>query len=83
MDIRKLTRFLLWCTIVNGGLLLVSFAVLAIGGTAFVYETHGIWFALPPETFAAILYIFLGTYKIAILIFNLVPYVALRIVGPG
>ena len=83
MDILKLTRFLLWCTIVNGGLLIVSFAVFAIGGTDFVYKTHGTWFALPPETFAAIVYMFLGTYKIAILIFNLIPYVALRIVGPA
>jgi hypothetical protein len=81
MDIRKLTRFLLWCTIINGALLIVSFAVFTIGGTDFVYRTHGIWFSLPQETFNAIIYLFLGTYKIAILVFNLVPYVALRIVG--
>ena len=83
MDIRKLTRFLLWCTIINGALLIVSFAVFTIGGTDFVYRTHGIWFSLPQETFNAIIYLFLGTYKIAILVFNLVPYVALRIVGQG
>ncbi len=81
MDIRKLTRFLLWCTIINGALLIVSFAVFAIGGTGFVYRAHGQWFALPPETFNAILYAFLGAYKIAILVFNLVPYIALRIVA--
>ena len=83
MDIRKLTRFLLWCTIINGGLLIVSFAVFAIAGTEFVYQMHGQWFAVPRETFNATLYMFLGTYKIAILVFNLVPYVALRIVAKG
>ena len=81
MDTRKLTKFLLWCTIINGALLVVAFAVFAVGGTDVVYKTHGIWFALPPETFSAIVYMFLGTYKIAILVFNLIPYVALRIVG--
>ncbi len=83
MDIRKLTRFFLWCTIVNGAVLIVSFAVFAIGGTEFVYQMHGKWFAVPRETFDAILYLLLGIYKIAILVFNLVPYVALRIVAKG
>jgi hypothetical protein len=83
MDMRKLTRFFLWCTIINGALLIVSFAVFAIGGTEFVYEMHGKWFAVPPETFNAILYLFLGIYKVAILIFNLVPYAALKIVAKG
>ncbi|MDH3911536.1 MAG: hypothetical protein OEU09_09575 [Rhodospirillales bacterium] len=81
MDIRKLTRFFLWCTIINGALLIVSFAAFAIGGTDFVYQTHGKWFSVTPETFNAVLYLFLGLYKIAILVFNLVPYVALRIVA--
>jgi len=81
MDIRKLTRFFLWCTIINAALLIFSFAVFAIGGTDFVYQTHGKWFSVPQETFNAMLYMFLGMYKIAILVFNLVPYVALRIVG--
>ena len=73
MDIREPTRFLQWCTIVNGALFLDSFALFAIGGTDFVYRTHGLWFALPPDTVSAFLYMFLGTDKIAILLFNLVP----------
>lgn len=81
MDIPKLSRFLLWCTVINAAVLIVAFAVFALGGTEFAYRLHGRWFALPPETFGAIVYMFLGAYKIAILVFNLVPYLALRIVA--
>jgi hypothetical protein len=79
MDMRKLTRFLLWCTVINGALLIVSFAVFALAGTDFVYRAHGQWFALSRESFDALLYQLMGAYKIAILVFKLVPYIALRI----
>jgi hypothetical protein len=35
---------------------------------------------MPREVFDVVLYSFLGLYKIVILVFNFVPYVALRIV---
>jgi hypothetical protein len=38
-------------------------------------------FHLSREAFDVVLYAFLGLYKITILIFNLVPYVALRIIA--
>ncbi|MDH3595236.1 MAG: hypothetical protein OEM93_10335 [Rhodospirillales bacterium] len=83
MDIRTLTRFLLWCTIVNGAVLIVSFAVFAIGGREFVYQAHGKWVAVPRKTVDAVLYLLLGIYKIAVLVFNLIPYAVLRIVAKG
>ena len=81
MDIRKLARFLLWCTIVNGAFLLVSFALFDINGTDFVHRTHGIWFALPPNAVSAILYMFLGTDKIAILILYQRSWVLTRLMA--
>jgi len=83
MDLRQLTAFFLWCTIINAVLLFASFAVFAIAGTDFAYRVHGQWFSVPQATFDATLYLLLGAYKIAILVFNLVPYVALRIVARG
>ena len=38
------------------------------------------WFPIPRETFNVAIYSLLGFYKIVILVFNLVPYVALLIV---
>jgi len=41
------------------------------------YSTPG----MPRETFNVVIESFLGVYKIAVFVFNLVPYVTLLIVG--
>lgn len=38
---------------------------------------------MPRETFDAVLYAFIGLFKIMVLVFNLVPYLARRVVGGG
>ena len=80
MDIQILTRFLMWCTIVNAGLLTLSFLISALAGD-FVYRMHSKWFPMPRETFTVVVYCFLGVYKIVFVFFNVVPYVALLIVA--
>jgi hypothetical protein len=42
-----------------------------------MYRTHHRWFRLPVETFDAIHYAALAFYKIGIVLFILVPWVAL------
>ncbi len=79
MDIRKLTDFFKWCTIINVALFALS-VILIIAAPDFIYSTHGQLFHLPREAFDVVLYSFLGLYKIVILVFNLVPYLALLIV---
>lgn len=79
MDSEKLTAFFLWCSIINGALLIFSI-ILLIAVPDFVYTMHGKLFSLPREAFNGIVYWFLGIYKIFFLTFNLVPYVALRII---
>ncbi len=80
MDIQVLTGFFMWCTIINGALLLLwgSMCILAPG---LVYRTQSMWFPMPRETFNVVIYSFLGLFKIVFLVFNLVPYLALVIVG--
>jgi hypothetical protein len=80
MDIEMLTRFFMWCTIINAGLLVFSFLIVAFAGD-FVYKTHSKWFPMPRETFNVVLYSFLGIYKIAWLVFSVVPWVALKFIG--
>ena len=80
MDIQTLTTFFMWCTILNGGLLILSFLICAFAGD-WVYQMHSKWFPMPRETFRVVLYSFLGLFKIVFLVFNVVPYVALIIVG--
>lgn len=78
MDIHMLCVFFMWCTIINAGLLIFMSLILTFAGD-WIYRLHTKWFPLPRETFNAMIYSFLGLYKIVFLVFNLVPYVALLI----
>ena len=80
MDIQTLTTFFMWCTLINGGLLML-WSVFFIFASDLVYRTQSKWFPLPRETFNVVIYSFLGLFKIVFLVFNVVPYVALLIVG--
>jgi hypothetical protein len=80
MDIETFTRFFMWCTIINGSLLFF-WVIMLILGPNMVYRTQNRWFPIPRETFNIIMYSFLGLFKIIFLVFNLVPWVALIIVG--
>jgi len=80
MDIQTLTTFFMWCTILNGGLLIFSFLICALAGD-WVYRMHSKWYPIPRDAFNIVIYSFIGVFKIFILMFNLIPYVALVIVG--
>ena len=80
MDPHALTTFFMWCTIINGGVFLLwtAFCVFA---PDLVYRTQSMWFPIPRETYNVVIYSFLGLFKIFLLIFNVVPFVALLIIG--
>ena len=80
MDLQTLTTFFMWCTIMNGALL-VLWTIMCMSAPDLVYRTQRKWFPIPRETFNMVMYSFLGAFKIVFLVFNLVPYVALLIVG--
>ena len=48
-----------------------------------VYKTQYKWFPISQESFSETMYRFLGMYKLLILVFNLVPLLALKIIGSG
>ena len=80
MGIEIIRDTLAWCTVINFGLLLwwVLFFILAHDWT---YQLHTRWFRLTVEEFDAVHYTGMALFKILILIYNLVPYLALRLVG--
>ena len=80
MDIQMLARFFMWCTVINVGLLTLTFLLLTLARD-FVYEMHGKWFPMPKETFNVVIYSFIGMYKIIVIVFNIVPWVALSIIS--
>jgi hypothetical protein len=71
--------FLLWCLIINYGILLLWFLVFWFGHD-WMFRLHSRWFHMSQERFDSIHYAAMAVYKVGILLFNLVPYVALRLV---
>ena len=80
MEIQALTDFFMWCTIMNGALLLL-WSTLFIFAPDLVYRTQSKWFPIPRETFNVVMYSFIGLFKIVFIVFNVVPYPALLIIG--
>jgi hypothetical protein len=70
--------FLLWCTIINYGVLLLWFAVFVFGHD-WIQRVHGRWFHLSHEQFDVMHYAGMSVFKIGILLFNLVPFIALSV----
>jgi hypothetical protein len=80
MDIQTLTRFFMWCTILNGSLLMLSFLIFVFA-RGWVCRMHTRWFPMPEATFNVVVYSSLGLFKVLVLVFNVIPYVALTILG--
>jgi hypothetical protein len=80
MSIAMARAFLLWCTVINYGVLLVWWLFFMLAHD-WMYGLHSRWFHLSVEQFDALHYAGIALYKIGILLFNLVPYIALRLVG--
>jgi len=80
MEYTVVKAFFMWCTIINAGLLIFSFVFWVLAGD-WIYKMHSKWFAISKGTFNVIFYSFLGAIKIFFLVFNLVPYIALLIIG--
>jgi hypothetical protein len=80
MTIEVTRTFLMWCTIVNYGILLVWFLVFAFAHDVML-RIHGRWFHLSPDQFDALHYAGMSIFKIGIVLLNLVPFLVLSIFG--
>jgi hypothetical protein len=79
MTVEMIRAALGWCSIINMGLLLWWFFAIVVLHN-WVYKLHSKWFKLSVEKFDEIHYTGIAFFKIAIFIFNIVPYFALVIV---
>ena len=80
MSVELARCILLWCTGINYTVLLLWFIIFCFARDG-MHRLHGRWFRLSSEQFDTIHYAGMAIYKIGILLFNLVPYVALLILG--
>jgi hypothetical protein len=80
MDIAIIKAFFMWCTIINGALMIFTFLI-CIFAREWAYSMHSKWFPISREAFNVAIYCFLGLYKMFVIVFNLVPFIALAIIG--
>lgn len=80
MTIEQLVAFLGWATIINMCiLLLVFFALVTMKNT--IMSIHQKILGMSESDLSRAYFQYMAQYKIFILVFNLVPYLALRITG--
>ncbi len=80
MTLETIRDMLAWCTFINW-IFLLWWLVFFIVAHDWMYRIHSKWFHISVDKFDTIHYSGMAFFKIAILLFNLVPYLALRIVG--
>jgi hypothetical protein len=80
VSIEIASKALLWCAAINYAILIVWVMLLTFPHEWF-YRLSNKCFGVSVEQFNAVNFGGLALYKIGIILLNLVPYVALRIVG--
>ena len=80
MSIEIVRGALLWCTAINYAVLLIWFLLL-VSPHEWLYRLWGRWFQLTAEQFDALNFGGIMLYKLGILLFNLVPLLALYLAG--
>ena len=78
MTIEVVRDILLWCSVINLGLLIFSFLMLSMA-RQWVYKLHSKWFPMTEPQFNTIIYSIMGAYKILVFVFNVVPFIAVCI----
>jgi hypothetical protein len=75
----KLRDFLMWCSILNGGCLIITALIFGFF-CDWIYSMHTRWYALSRESFNNTIYAFFVFYKMLFILFCLFPYIALVII---
>ena len=79
MNIETLRHFFLWCTIINYGAFLFGFS-LSLLAHAWMHRVYGRLFRVSAQQFDAINFGGIYLYKLGIVVFNLVPLIALYLI---
>ena len=78
ITIENLRILLGWCALINMVIMLVWFLAF-IFARDFVFKMHTRWFKISEERFDEIHYTMMGYYKLVVILFNLAPYLVLRL----
>jgi hypothetical protein len=78
MSVETVQCALLWSTVINYAIVIV-WAVVYRVARPWVHRLWAKWLPLTAEQFDIGTFCLIGLYKLGILMFNLVPYIALRL----
>lgn len=80
MTIEALTAFVGWASVINTTILLLStIGLIAMRGA--ITGIHSKLFGLDEKDLGRAYFQYLGQYKIAIIVLNITPYIALKIIA--
>ena len=79
-NLQTITAFLGWCTVVNVGIYLLI-ALSLMGLREPIKKIHSKISAVPSEKLNELYFNYLGNFKVAIIILNLVPYLSLKLMA--
>jgi hypothetical protein len=80
MALETVTEFLGWATILNFAILILStMGIVSIRG--FISRVHGKLFGLESADLSRAYFLYLAHYKICVIVFSFVPYLALKIMA--
>lgn len=80
MDIQTLTSFFMWCTIIDAGFLFFLVFIYLLAPNL-AYRLQSKFIPISRETFHVVFYSFIGLFKVLVLVFNVVPWIALLIIA--
>ncbi|WP_105189143.1 DUF6868 family protein [Pseudoalteromonas sp. T1lg48] len=80
LGVNELTAFFGWCTVINLAFYLLS-AFFILVFKDFTINLHSKIAGVAPSELPRIYFNFMGNYKLGILLLNLTPYIALKLMG--
>ena len=80
MTVEVVRDVFLWCSIINGGLFILIFLTFSLAHN-WIYRIHSVLFNIPEGRYDTIMYSMIIFYKTCWIMFNIIPYIALRIAG--
>ncbi len=79
-DLETLTAFLGWCTVINFGLLVLA-ALGLMSMRSWIAPMHSRMFKVSEKNLSRYYFEYMANYKLLVIVLNLVPYIALKIIA--
>ncbi|MBG08946.1 MAG: hypothetical protein CME68_09325 [Halobacteriovoraceae bacterium] len=80
MDLDKTTEFFKWCSIINGSLFILATLIISFKLDLNYKIQQKFFFRGSKEEYSIAIFNILAYWKISVLVFNIIPYLALFII---